>query len=163
MFNAREGSNFKKWLMLFKISYSFFYSRKLAYFVPKQVNLIRSNPTYLCCIADQTRFKYDQPTLYHRTPRCIPTQHTTCGERDHPRPFFKRLKNWSRSPGPLKAGPTNPRCTLDQHTLSPIKIRSLPIRPFFQNGWDRGLIGSLVCTGIKYIMPAVLQGLVWLD
>ena len=24
---------------------------------------------------------------------CTPAQHTTCGERDHPRPFFFRLKN----------------------------------------------------------------------
>ena len=100
--------------------------------------LIRSAPTYLRCIADQTRSKYDQPTLYRRPPRCTPAQHTTCGERDHPRPFFNRLKNLSRSPRPLRAGPTNPRCILDQHTLSPIKARSLPIRPFFQSGRESG-------------------------
>ena len=82
----------------------------------KQVILIHSTPTY--CIADQTRSKYDQPTLYRRPPRCTPTQHTTIGERDHPRPFFNRLKNLSRSQRPLRAGPTNPRCILDQHTLS---------------------------------------------
>ena len=51
------------------------------------------------------------------------------------------LKNLSRSQRPLRAGPTNPRCILDQHTLSPIKARSLPIRPFFQSGRERGLIG----------------------
>ena len=116
----------------------------------KQVVLIRSAPTYLRCIADQTRSKYDQPTLYRRPPRCTPAQHTTCGERDHPRPFFNRLKNLSRSPRPLRAGPTNPRCILDQHTLSPIKARSLPICPFFQSGRERGLIGSLVWTGLKW-------------
>ena len=112
----------------------------------KQVVLIRSVPTYLRCIADQTRSKYDQPTLYRRPPRGTPAQHTTCGERDHPRPFFNRLKNLSRSPRPLRAGPTNPRCMLDQDTLSAIKARSLPIRPFFQSGRERGLVGSLVWT-----------------
>ena len=73
----------------------------------KQVILIRSIPTYLRCIADQTRSKYNWPTQYRRPPRCIPAQHTTCGERDHPRPFSNRLKNLSRSPQPLRAGPTN--------------------------------------------------------
>ena len=52
----------------------------------KQV-IIRSTPIYLRCIADQTRSKYDQPTLYRRPPRCTPAQHTTCGERDHPDHF----------------------------------------------------------------------------
>ena len=114
----------------------------------KQVILIRSTPTYIRCIADQTRSKYDQPTLYRRPPRTTPAQHTTCGERDHPRPFFNRLKNLSRSPRPLRAGWTNPRRILDQHTLSPIKARSLPIRPFFKSGRERGLSGSLVWTGL---------------
>ena len=112
----------------------------------KQVVLIRSaRPTYAVSPTkpDQNTL-YDQPTLYHRPPRCTPAQHTTCRERDHPRPFFNRLKNLSRSPRPLRAGPTNPRCILDQHTLSPIKARSLPICPFFQSGRERGLIGSLV-------------------
>ena len=135
--------------MLFKISNSFFYTQKVAYFVQKQVILIRSNPTYLRWITDQTRTKYDQPTLHRRPPRCTPAQHTTCGERDHPRPFFNGLKNWSRSPRPLRAGPTNPHCILYQHTLSPIKASSFLIRPFFQNGRERGLIGSLVWTGLK--------------
>ena len=42
----------------------------------KQVILIRSNPTYMYsrCIADQTRSKYDQPTLYRQPPRCTPAQ-----------------------------------------------------------------------------------------
>ena len=100
----------------------------------KQVILIRSAPTYLRCIADQTRSKYDQPTLYRRSSRCIPAQHTICGERNHPRPFFNRLKNFSPTQRPLKAGPTNPRFILDQRTLSAIETRSLPIRPFFQSG-----------------------------
>ena len=55
--------------------------------------------------------------------------------------FFNRLKNLSRSARPLRAGPTNPRCILDQHTLSPIKARSLPICPFFQSGRERGWSG----------------------
>ena len=107
-----------------------------------------SIPTYLRCLADQTRSKYDQPTLYRRPPRCTPAQHTTCGERNYARPFFNRLKNLSRSPRPLRAGPTNYRCISDQHTLSPIKTRSLPIRLFLQSGRERGLIGSLMWTRI---------------
>ena len=82
------------------------------------------------------------------TTTLYPAQHTNYGERDHPRPFFNRLKNLFRSPRPHRAGPTNLRCILDQHTLSPIKARSLPIRPFFQSGRERGLIGSLVWTGL---------------
>ena len=85
--------------MLFKISYSFFYTQKwpiLCLRIPvlqsKQVILIRSTPTYLRCVADQTRSKYDQPTLYRRPSRCTPAQHTTCGERDHPRPFFQPVE-----------------------------------------------------------------------
>ena len=72
--------------------------------------LISSTSTYLRCIADQTRSKYDQSTLYRRPPRCTPAQHTTCGERDHRRPFFNRLKNLSRSPRPLRtqSGPDQP-------------------------------------------------------
>ena len=85
----------------------------------KQVVLIRWAPTYLRCIADQTWLKYEQPTLYRRPPRCTPAQHTTCGERDHPRPFFNRSKILVRSPRPLRAGSTNPRCILDQHTPPP--------------------------------------------
>ena len=131
--------------MLFKISNSFFYTQKVAYFVFKESSSpVKAshfhplNPIYFCCIADQTRSKYDQPTLYRRPQRCNPAQHTTCGERDHPRPFFNRLKNLSRSPRPLRADPTNLRCILDQHTLSPIKARSLPIRPFFKSGRESG-------------------------
>ena len=121
------------------------------------VVLIRSAPTCLRCITDQTRSKYDQPTLYRRPPRCTSAQHTTCGERDYPRRFFNRLKNLSHSPRPLRAGQTNPSCILDQHTLSPIKARSLPIRPFFQSGRERGLIGSLVWTGLKTEYVALLN------
>ena len=58
--------------------------------------------------------------------------------------IFHRLKILSRSPRHFRARPTNLRCILDQHTLSPIKVRLLPICPFFQSGRERGLIGSLV-------------------
>ena len=144
---------------IFMISDSFFYTQKEVYFVFKDSSspVKASNfnpliPVLLTLFADQTRSKYDQPTLYRRPPRCTPAQHTTCGERDHPRSFYNRLKNLSRSPRPLKAGPTKPRCILDQHTctLYPIKARSLPISPFFQSGKERGLIGSLVWTGIYW-------------
>ena len=97
-----------------------------------------------------TLYRRPNPIKIWLTYAVPPTaQHTTCGERDHPRPFFNRLKNLSRSPRPLRAGPTTPRCILDQHTLSPIKARSLPIRQFFQSGRERGFIGSLVWTGLN--------------
>ena len=142
----------------------------MAYFVfkdssspVKASNLIRSTPTYLRCIAVQTRSKYDQPTLYRRPPRCTPAQHTTRGERDHPRPFFNRLKNLSRSPRPLRAGRTNQPCILDQHTLSPIKAPHWPIRLFFQSG-ESGVWSALWCERtltyytfcIKYCMIMVI-------
>ena len=38
-----------------------------------------------------------------------------------------------------QSGPDQPRCILDQHALSTIKARSLPIRPFFQSGSWSGL------------------------
>ena len=104
----------------------------------KQVILIRSTPTYCRCIADQTRSKYDQPTLYRKPQHWNPAQHTTCGEQDHPRLFFNRLKNLSHSPRPLRVGPNNPHCILDQHTLSPIRARSLLIRLFLRSGRERG-------------------------
>ena len=59
--------------MLFKISNLFFYIQKVAYFVFKESSspvkansLICSTLTYLRCIADQTRSRYDQSTLYRR-------------------------------------------------------------------------------------------------
>ena len=132
--------------MLFQISNSFFYTQKwpiLCLRIPVlQAVLIRSTPTYLRCIADQTRSKYDQPTLYRRPPRCTPAEHTTCGERDHPRPFFNRLKNLSRSTRPLRAGPTNPRCILDQHTLTrsrPAHCRSVHFSRAGESGGWSGL------------------------
>ena len=42
-----------------------------------------------------------------------------------------------------QSGPDQPPLYIYQHTLSPIKARSLPIRPFFQSRRERGLIGSL--------------------
>ena len=63
MSNWREGSTFKKELMVFKMSDSFFYTQNVAYFVQNQVILIRSNPTYLRCIADQTRSKSQDERL----------------------------------------------------------------------------------------------------
>ena len=60
--------------MLFKISNSFFYMQKVTYFVFKDsrspVKASTFNPltpTYVLCIADQTRSKHDQPTLYPRS------------------------------------------------------------------------------------------------
>ena len=74
----------------------------------KQVILFHSTPNYLRCIVDQTTSRYDQTMLYRWPPRCTSAQHTTCGEWDHSRPFFNRLKNLYHSPRPLRAGLTNP-------------------------------------------------------
>ena len=79
-----------------------------------------STPTYLRCIADQTQSKYEQPTLYRRQPRCTPAQQTTCGEMDHPRPFFNRLKNLSYI-----------------HTRRPTNRRSFPTNFYGLVGYDR--------------------------
>ena len=43
--------------------------------------VVFSTLSNLRCIAYQTRSKYDQPTLYHRPPRCTPAEHTTGGDR----------------------------------------------------------------------------------
>ena len=108
MFNAKEGSNFtSSWcysglLIHFSIRKKWpIWCLRIPVLQSKQVVLICSTPTYLRCIADQTRKKYDQHTLYCRPPCCTPAQHTTCGERDRSRPFFNRLKNLSRSPRPI--------------------------------------------------------------
>ena len=125
----------------------FFYTQKVVYFLSndssspvKASNFNPLNPTYLRCIADQTRSKYDQPTLCR-------SSYDLWRAGSSPT-IFHGLKNLSRSPRPLRAGPINPRCILDQHTLSPTKARSLPIRLFFQSGSKWGLIGSLVWTGL---------------
>ena len=58
--------------------------------------------------------------------------------------IFNRLINLTRSPRPLRAGPTNTRCILDQHTLSPL-IADPSIFPERERA---GLIGTLVWTGL---------------
>ena len=116
--------------MLFKISKSFFYMQKVAYFVQKQVILIRSNPTFLRCIADETRSNKtnlrctadhhavprstyglwragSSPTILQPVEKLIPLITTSQSGRDQPPLYFK----------PTYALP-----------------RSLPIRPFFQSG-----------------------------
>ena len=135
--------------MLYKISKSFFYTHKVAYFVQKQVILIRSNPTYLRCIADQTRSKYDQPTLY---PRLTYDLWRAGSSQTILQPVEKIIPLTTTS----QSGPDQPRCILDQHTLSPIKARSLPIHLFFQSGRERWLIGSLVWTGLKAILQVLI-------
>ena len=129
--------------MLFKISNSFFYTQKwpiLCLRIPvlqlKQVILITQPwPTYAVL---PTKPDQNMTNL-----RCTADHHTVPPLNIRPVEsgiipnHFNRLKNLSRSPRPLRAGPTNPRCILDQHTLSPIKACSLPIRPFFQSrGWS---------------------------
>ena len=79
------------------------------------------------CIAHPSRWKYDQPTLYCRSPRCTSAQHTTCEERDHSRPFCNRLKGFSSSSWPVRAGPTNPRTITRGVNQKVIFLRSSPI------------------------------------
>ena len=116
--------------MLIKISNSFLYTEKVTFFVLKASNSSNSNP-----------LKPDLFPLYRRPnpskiwPIYAVPLTTTLYTRST---YVNRLKNWSRSPRSLRAGPTNPRFILDQHTLSSIKARSLPIRPFFQSGRERG-------------------------
>ena len=122
--------------MFFKISNSFFYTQKVAYFLLKDSsspvkasNFNPLNPTYLRCIADQTRSKYDQPTLYRRPQQCTPAQHTTCGERDHPRSFFDRLKKTYPAHNDLleRARPTPAvfKTNIRSPTSSPAHCRSV--------------------------------------
>ena len=109
----------------------------------KTINFNPLDPTYLRCIADQTRLKYDQPTLYadhHAVPPLNIRPLESGIIPDHFQPVEKLYPLTSTS----KNAPDQPRCILDQHTLSPIKARLLPIRPFFQSGRERDLIGSLV-------------------
>ena len=107
---------FLKQLILFKISNSFFYTQKVAYFVIKDSsspvkasNFNLLNPDLLTPYRRPNPIKIWPFYAVPHTTRCTPAQHTTCGERDHPRPFFNRLKNLSRSPRPLWSGPTNIR------------------------------------------------------
>ena len=106
----------------------------------KKVVLIRSTPSNIRCIADQSMTNLRCTTDHH----AVPPLNIRPVESGIIPTIFNRLKNLSRSPRPLRAGPTKPLCILDQHTLSPIKARS-----FFQSGRERGLIGSLVWTGLK--------------
>ena len=116
--------------MLFKISNLIFYTQKVAYLclrIPvlqsKQEIFNPLNPYLFTLYCRQNPFKIWPNSLHRRPSRCTPAQHTTNGEQEHPRPFFNRLKNLSRSPKPLRVDPTNLRCILDQHTLSLIKAR----------------------------------------
>ena len=65
------------------------------------------------------------PTIFQSVEKLIPLTTTSQSGPDQPSLYFR---------------PT--------YTLSPIKARSLPIHPFFQSGKDRGLIASLMWTGL---------------
>ena len=113
----------------------------------KQVVLIRSAPTYLRCIADQTRSKYDQPTLYHRPRRCTPAQHTTCRAGSYPTIFQlveKLIPLTKTSQSRPDQSPLYFRPTYALPDQSPL-IADPSIFP------ERGLVGSLVWTGL-YIL-----------
>ena len=130
--------------MLFKISNSFSIRKKVAYFVQKKVILIRSNPTYLrpnpikiwpTYAVPPTTTLYPRPTYDLWRAGSSPT-------------ILQPVENLIPLTTTSQSGPDQPPLFLDQHTLSPIKARSLPICPFFQSGRERGLIGSLVWTGL---------------
>ena len=114
--------------MLFKISNSFFYTQKVTYFLFKDssspVKASSFNP-----LSPDLLTLYCRPNLIKIWPTYALPPTTTLYPRStndlwragSSPTIFNRLKNLSRSPRPLRAGPTNPRCILDQHTLSPIK------------------------------------------
>ena len=115
----------------------------------KRVILIWSTPTYLCCITDQTRSKYDKPTLYRRPPRCTPAQHTTCGEAGSSPTIF--------STGPVEklipltttsqSGPDKPPLYFRPTYALPDQAPLIDDPSIFPER-ERGLIGSLVWTGL---------------
>ena len=143
--------------MLFKTSNSIFYTQKVAYFVFKDSSSpVKASRFYPLNPDLLTLYRWPHSIKIWPTYAVPPTttQHTTCGERDHHRPFFNRLKNLSRSPRPLRACPTNPRCILDQHTLSrsgPAHCRSVHFsRAGESGGWsglwcERAFIERIFC------------------
>ena len=129
----------KKWLILWL---------RIPVLQSKQVILIRStrstytvsptkpdqNMTNLHCTAD-----------HHVVPP-LNIRHVESGIiPDHFQPFEELVSLTTTS----QSGPDQPRCILDQDTLSLIKARSLPICQFFQSGRKRGLIDCLVWTGLN--------------
>ena len=70
---------------VFKISNSFFYTQKEAFFVLKH----SSSPVKASSF---NSLSPDLLTLYRRPPRCIRAQHTTCGERGHPPTIFQLVE-----------------------------------------------------------------------
>ena len=134
--------------MLFKISNSFFYSQKVAYiFCAKASNFNPLEPDLL--------------TLYRRPNpiKILPTYAVPPTTTLNIRPVESGIipdnfsTGWKTDPAhyDLSERVNQPHCILDQHTLSLIKDRSLPIRQFFQSGIERGLSGSLVWTGLKIL------------
>ena len=111
----------------------------------------------------------DLLTLYRRPSRCTPAQHTTCGVRDHPRPFFNRLMNLSRSPRPLRAGPTNPavfQTNIRSPQSRPAHCRSVHFSRARDSGgsWISGMKGlKATFTQDSRPMPTNVYGLVGYD
>ena len=100
MFNTRE---FWIFLKLFDViqyfQFIFLYAKSVISFVkvlfpqPEPVILIRSTPDLLTLYYRPLPIKIKTYAVQPTT-RCIPAQHTTSGERDHPRPFYNRLKKY---------------------------------------------------------------------
>ena len=89
---------------------------KVPFYQPEQVILILSTTDLLTVHRRSFPIKIWPTYAVPPTITLYPRSTYDLRERGHPRPFFNRLKTLSRSPRPLRAGPTNLRCIPDQHT-----------------------------------------------
>ena len=121
-FSMREKARiFKSSLSYSRFLIHFFYTQKSGLFCAKASNFNPLKPDLL------TLYRLPNPIKIWPTYAVPPTAtlyprstYDLWGAGSSPT-IFNQLKNWSRSPRPLRAGRTNPHCILDQHTLSPIK------------------------------------------
>ena len=120
--------------MLSKTSNSFFYTHKVAYFVQKQVILIRSYPTLLTLYRRPNPIKIWPTYAVPPTTTLYPRSTYDLWRAGLSPTIFQPVEKLIPLTTTSQSGPDQPRCILDQHTLSPIKARSLPIRLFFQSG-----------------------------
>ena len=142
--------------MLFQISNSFFYTQKVAYFVfkdssspVKASSLNPLNPDLLTLYRRPNPIKiwptYAVPpttTLYPRS------TYDLCRAGSSPT-IFQPVEKLIPLTTTSQSGPDQPPLYFRLTYALPMKARSLPIRPFFQSWRERGLIGSLVWTGLN--------------
>ena len=138
--------------MFFKISISFFYTQKVAYFVfkdsssqVKASNFKSHKPDLLTLYRRPNPIKICQTTLYRPPPRCTPAQYTTCGERDHPRHFSNGCKtdpahhDLSERARPTPEGllRPNPTCLRAFKSRSRQRTDQPPLSPALEKSTDR--------------------------